>query len=707
MPLVPIGSNYYGGESDYPLLQACVHYELVDVYLSARVTQTFKSKAHVPTEVKYVFPLPPDSSVHAFEAVINRTRVIKGVAKEKEQAKREYERAKRQGRTAALLDQKTEEVFEMSLGNIQPKSTIDVHISLFSVVEQDGTPDTLRLRFPTTIAPRYGYAPINASGTTPPVVKLTLSVTSSAPIQSIKSTSHPIETLMGRTTEFDTAEFDPMQARVTLSSKKFLEADVVVVIRCKGLDRPRCTAELFLPEEGAEEPTEAYALTIVPRFESAIIPCQEYIFLVDRSGSMHGHKMDAVRSALRIVLASLPTSKTAFNIVSFGSHYDSLWSSSRDYNTETVKEAMQHVDDMIADYGGTEISRAISGAVGLHTLEVDRPTAIFLLTDGEAWDLDGVSIRVRQHMDEASLTSSPLKFFCMGIGNTPSKALVDTIARAGNGVSLFVQEDEDASAKLITLLRAARSEPVQNLQVDWGIGTSSPSATLELEEDFELIPRITEKAPLNIPTARPISLYDESTAASEGNEQLGPSPPPPVVLAPPPRLQQAPSLQSLPPLYSGFRFSVFAIVRRDGNSEEKPNRPRCVRITGMVGDQLVTQELPVHIHSPSTHSGTSTKFLHVLAARAMIRSFEDRAPMSAKDKAEILRLAVRYGLSSSQTSFIAAEDIVPDTIGSESPIISDVPDADPVPVAAETYGRERTVYLSEPESSHTASCLPR
>jgi Ca-activated chloride channel homolog len=73
------------------------------------VTQTYISKASRPTEVKYVFKLPPDASVHAFEAVIDDTRIINGVSKEKKRARAEYEQAKRQGRAAAFLEQNTVE----------------------------------------------------------------------------------------------------------------------------------------------------------------------------------------------------------------------------------------------------------------------------------------------------------------------------------------------------------------------------------------------------------------------------------------------------------------------------------------------------------------------------------------------------------------------------------------------------------------------
>jgi hypothetical protein len=47
--------------------------------------------------------------------------------------------------------------------------------------------------------------------------------------------------------------------------------------------------------------------------------------------------------------------------------------------------------------------------------------------------------------------------------------------------------------------------------------------------------------------------------------------------------------------------------------------------------------------------------IHLLAARALVQNFEDKAPMSHSDKAQVLRLALRYGLSSSQTSFVAVD----------------------------------------------------
>jgi hypothetical protein len=76
----------------------------------------------------------------------------------------------------------------------------------------------------------------------------------------------------------------------------------------------------------------------------------------------------------------------------------------------------------------------------------------------------------------------------------------------------------------------------------------------------------------------------------------------------------------------------------------------------MARDQPVTLDVPVQLYSASQNAQAKAKLLHVLAARALIREFEDHKPMTDTDKAEVLRLAVRYGLSSSQTSFVAVEE---------------------------------------------------
>jgi Vault protein inter-alpha-trypsin domain len=101
--IVPAGSSLRRDE--YPLVQSRCHYEILDVYTIANVVQDYHSKSQLSRDVEYVFPLPPGAAVCSFKAVIDDTKVIQGVLKEKEDAKREFKEAVAQGKTAGLLQQ--------------------------------------------------------------------------------------------------------------------------------------------------------------------------------------------------------------------------------------------------------------------------------------------------------------------------------------------------------------------------------------------------------------------------------------------------------------------------------------------------------------------------------------------------------------------------------------------------------------------------
>jgi hypothetical protein len=82
-----------------------------------------------------------------------------------------------------------------------------------------------------------------------------------------------------------------------------------------------------------------------------------YIFIVDRSGSMSGKKMETTKEALIIFLKSLP-SDAYFEIVSFGDTFDHMCKESNkgfSYTDKNVEKAIQQVRVMSANMGGTEI----------------------------------------------------------------------------------------------------------------------------------------------------------------------------------------------------------------------------------------------------------------------------------------------------------------------------------------------------------------
>jgi hypothetical protein len=154
---------------------------------------------------------------------------------------------------------------------------------------------------------------------------LTTSIESVAPIRKITCPSHTISTELGPDPSLPNAQDLPFSnyARVSLSSATSLDKDFILTLESTGLDSPRCIAELH---PSPNHSTAALALSLVPRFALPEVKEQEYLFLVDRSGSMDGERMEMAKKALVVLLRSLPQTGTQFNIVSFGNSHSPLWS---------------------------------------------------------------------------------------------------------------------------------------------------------------------------------------------------------------------------------------------------------------------------------------------------------------------------------------------------------------------------------------------
>jgi len=81
----------------------------------------------------------------------------------------------------------------------------------------------------------------------------------------------------------------------------FSEKDVVITISPK---KPDMGGPIIA--DGVQGTAGVSAFFEVPRSAPQLLPAQEYLFLVDRSGSMHGSRISQVRDALRIMVKSLP-----------------------------------------------------------------------------------------------------------------------------------------------------------------------------------------------------------------------------------------------------------------------------------------------------------------------------------------------------------------------------------------------------------------
>ena len=130
---------------------------------------------------------------------------------------------------------------------------------------------------PVAIAPRYGVAPrtIPWSGKhNANQFELTVALQMGKSITSVNSPSHPINLVLGSTKKKPQGSHDPSKAFIHFGNSAFLDNDIVVIVSAQDLDVPRCTVERWLASDGSEDTTDAYALTLVPRFDLPALPSQ-------------------------------------------------------------------------------------------------------------------------------------------------------------------------------------------------------------------------------------------------------------------------------------------------------------------------------------------------------------------------------------------------------------------------------------------------
>ena len=197
----------------------------------------------------------------------------------------------------------------------------------------DDAKDRIRFQLPMYVGSRYGQPPSAViTGLQGDMAKR---VTIEAMVQThgiIKSVTSPTHSSLKITNDEDHTN----RAFVLYESQAFLREDFVLLVDAGNLENARG----FFERHPDQPDSFAVQLTVVPRFNFPSIPSQEFIFLVDCSGSMSGSRITTATRSLSALLKSLPRRGTHFNIFRFGSTSTSMFQSSVAYDESNVKYAV-------------------------------------------------------------------------------------------------------------------------------------------------------------------------------------------------------------------------------------------------------------------------------------------------------------------------------------------------------------------------------
>ena len=205
-----------------PQLDVTAHTTLFSTASETELTQTFvnSSKKEI-SECRYVFPLYDGVSVVAFSCQVG-SRVIQGLVREKAKAKEVFEEAVSKGETAGLLEQgPTTDVFITTLGNIPAGERLLVRIRYIGELKHDLALEGIRFTLPTFISSRYGVPPWHSdlNSISAGIISITVDINMprECPIQEVRSPSHPISLIIGKTSTQSNDSSNLSQASATLS----------------------------------------------------------------------------------------------------------------------------------------------------------------------------------------------------------------------------------------------------------------------------------------------------------------------------------------------------------------------------------------------------------------------------------------------------------------------------------------------------------
>src|SRR6266705_150329 len=115
--------------------------------------QTFANPHDEPLKVAYTLPLPADGAVAGYEFRVGPRRVI-GEIDRRAEARRRFEKALVEGRTAGILDEERANLFTQEIGNVPPRTEVVVDLSIDQPLVW--LPEGMwEWRFPTVAPPRY------------------------------------------------------------------------------------------------------------------------------------------------------------------------------------------------------------------------------------------------------------------------------------------------------------------------------------------------------------------------------------------------------------------------------------------------------------------------------------------------------------------------------------------------------------------------
>jgi len=475
-----------------PLKATSAEVNIAGVIADVSVVQEYANEGKNPIEAIYVFPASTRAAVYSMKMTIGERTIIAKIS-EREKARKDYEEAKQQGKSASLLEQERPNVFQMNVANIMPGDRIRVELKYTELlIPEDGVYEFV---YPTVVGPRYSNQPAVTAPPREQWISNPYTHQGEKPFYSFNikcnlSTGLPVSEVKCPTHKTDINFDSPSDASITLmpEEKQGGNRDFILQYRLAG---NKVQSGLLL-YPGKEENFFLAMIQPPKQVRLSVIPPREYVFIVDVSGSMHGYPLDISKKLLRDLIGNLkPTDR--FNVLLFAGASNLLSETSVEANSTNIEKTIRFIDREQGG-GGTELLPALKKALNLKGTE-GYARSFVIATDGYVSVEKEVFDLVRNNMDKAN-------FFAFGIGTSVNRLIIEGLAHVGMGMPFVITKQEEATATALKFRQYVQNPVLTHISV--------------IYNKFD----VYDVEPLSIPdvfSERPVLIYGKYRGTPSGN----------------------------------------------------------------------------------------------------------------------------------------------------------------------------------------------
>uniref|UniRef100_A0A671LTF6 Inter-alpha-trypsin inhibitor heavy chain H3-like n=1 Tax=Sinocyclocheilus anshuiensis TaxID=1608454 RepID=A0A671LTF6_9TELE len=425
--------------------------------ITSRVANTLNESQEIQFEVK----IPKNAFISKFRMTIEG-KTYDGVVKEKEEAQQLYNQAVSRGQSAGQIK---------SVGRTLEDFKTSVTVAAFSKV-------TFELTYEELLKRRLGkYELLINAQPMQPVADFKMDVhiqekpgISSLEVKGDLSTGDLANAI--KTTRADKDAWvtlyptQDQQTKCKSCGENGLNGDLLVTY---DVERRNPKGEVMVSNGYF---VHYFAPSDVPRIPKNVV------FIIDRSGSMHGRKIEQTRLALLRILSDLDEDDH-FGLITFDSEVN-LWKRELLKATEAnLKNAKSFVNE-ITDRGATDINAAVLAGVDMINRHPREGTAsiLILLTDGDPTSGETNIEKIMANVKKAIGTKFPL--YCLGFGYDVNFDFLTKMSLENGGVARRIYEDSDADLQLQGFYEEVAVPLLTDIQLKYPVGTNLTKTSFSL-----------------------------------------------------------------------------------------------------------------------------------------------------------------------------------------------------------------------------------